>query len=254
MKFQDWLLRYMEYSFQQTTQQVYSSPKHLIEPNPEAVLLDCGCHNGRFSLALAGILKTKQVYGVELNNGLAQAASASGVRVLRANVNDCIPVLSGSVHVLTAFNILEHLVETEQFIQEMYRILAPGGYVLIDTPNLASWHNIGALLLGLQPFSGPNISSMTESDIPVVRRLHRRAHRLPEHSEHITSAEPERHRHIVVVAFRALIKALQRAGFDVEQALGYGYYPLPPVLARLVSRIDPAHAHHMVIKARKPAC
>jgi hypothetical protein len=38
----------------------------------------------------------------------------------------------------------------------------------------------------------------------------------------------------------------------VEHALGFGYYPLPPGLARLASRVDPAHAHHMVVKARKP--
>jgi ubiquinone/menaquinone biosynthesis C-methylase UbiE len=253
MKFQDLLLRYMEYSFRQTANQVYSSPKHLMEPDPQAVFLDCGCHKGLYAHTLAGILGTGQVYGLELNSGLAHEAKANGVRVVRADANECIPLRSESIQVLTAFNILEHLVETERFLAEMYRVLAPDGYVIIDTPNLASWHNIAALLLGMQPFSGPNISSMTESDVPVVRRLHRRAHGLPEDVEYLASAEPERHRHIVVVAFRALIKALQRSGFRIEQALGYGYYPLPPALARLASRIDPAHAHHMVIKARKPS-
>jgi ubiquinone/menaquinone biosynthesis C-methylase UbiE len=252
VRFQDLLLRYMEHSFQDTTKQIYGSPQRLIAPDPGAILLDCGCHQGVYSHTLAGILGTERVYGMELNSGLAHAAKMNGVRVLRADANQCIPMLSGSVQVLTAFNVLEHLVETERFLSEIYRVLAPGGYVIIDTPNLASWHNIMALLLGMQPFSGPNISSMTESDVPVVRRLHRRAHGLPEDVEHLTSAEPERHRHIVVVAYRALIKALERAGFSVEEALGFGYYPLPPVLARLASRIDPAHAHHMLIKARKP--
>ncbi len=33
------------------------------------------------------------------------------------------------------------------------------------------------LLLGIQPFSGPNITSMTESDVPIVRHKNRRASR-----------------------------------------------------------------------------
>jgi SAM-dependent methyltransferase len=241
----------MEHSFQHTSRLVYSSPLYLLEPDPHAVLLDCGCNNGLYSLALARVLGTNKVFGLELNRGLAHEATINGVRVLRGDVNHSIPLGDGSVSVVTAFNILEHLVETERFISEIHRVLAPGGYAIINTPNLASWHNIAALLLGIQPFSGPNITSMTESDVPIVRRMHRRAYDLPEDVEHLVSAEPERHRHIVVVAFRSLLRALERTGFHIERALGFGYYPLPPLVARLASQADPAHAHHMVIKARK---
>jgi len=250
---QNLLLRYMEYSYQKTAAQIYNSPLWLMEPNAEAILLDCGCNNGLYSRKLASILGTTRVYGLELNRGLAREAAANGVPALRGDVNCAIPLRDNSIHAVTAFNILEHLVETQRFIEELYRVLKPGGYVIIDTPNLASWHNIAALLLGLQPFSGPNITSMTESDVPIVRRMHRRAYDLPEDVEYLEAAEPERHRHIVVVAFRALVRALRRAGFIVEEALGYGYYPLPPLLARFASQLDPAHAHHMVIKVRKPA-
>jgi SAM-dependent methyltransferase len=252
MSLQNALLRYMEYSFKRTIAQVYNSPGWLLEPQAGAILLDCGCNNGLYSRRLAEILGATRVYGLELNRGMAREAAANGVHVLRNDVNCAIPLHSDSVHVVTAFNILEHLVETQRFLEEIYRVIRPGGYAIINTPNLASWHNIAALLLGLQPFSGPNITSMTESDVPIVRRMHRRAYDLPEDAEHLVSEEPERHRHIVVVAFRSLIRALQHTGFVVEQALGYGYYPLPPLLARFASRLDPAHAHHMVIKARKP--
>lgn len=230
---------------------VYSSPEYLLEPNAQAILLDCGCNEGTFSRQLAARLGTARVIGFEINQGLAQQAARHSVQVVRADLNQRFPFRDKSLHVITAFNLLEHLVETERFLTELHRVLIPGGYTIINTPNLASWHNIAALLLGLQPFSGPNIASMTESDVPLVRRMHRRAYDLPEEPDYLISAEPERHRHIVVVAFRALLNALRRAGFTVERALGFGYYPLPPTLARLASRIDPSHAHHMVIKARK---
>jgi SAM-dependent methyltransferase len=249
---QDWLLGYMEYCFQDAMRQVYGSPEYLLEPDAGAILLDCGCHNGQYARTLGALLASERLLGFEINRALAGQAVASGVGVIRADLNRHFPLRDESVTVITAFNLLEHLVETERFLGECFRILTPGGYIIIDTPNLASWHNIAALLVGLQPFSGPNIASMTESDVPLVRRMHRRAHNLPEEPEYIKSSEPERHRHIVVVAFRALVNALRHAGFSVEQTLGFGYYPLPPPLARLASAIDPVHAHHMVIKARRP--
>ena len=250
--FQNLLLGYLEYLFHDTSRLVYSAPKWMMEPNPEAILLDCGCNNGVYSRSLAELLGTKTVLALELNLQLAKEAQANNVVVLRTDLNAPIPFEADSVNVLTAFNVLEHLVETELFINEIYRIITPGGYAIINTPNLASWHNIFALLIGLQPFSGPNITSMTESDVPIIRRMHRRAHGLLEDVEEISPLAPERHRHIVVVAYRSLTKALRRAGFVIEHAVGYGYYPLPPFLARMMSHIDPWHAHHMVIKVRKP--
>jgi SAM-dependent methyltransferase len=248
------LLEYMELSFRQTMNQVYSAPSRLMEhPAPrQAILFDCGCGDGVFSQHMAGVLGVPAAYGVEVNRAQVALARQIGVRALCADINQGLPLRAESVDVFASFNVLEHLVETQRFISEMYRVLRPGGYGIINTPNLASWHNIAALVLGLQPFSGPNITSMTESDVAIVQRMHRRAHDLSEADPHFDTSEPERHRHIVVVAFRSLLKALERAGFTVEQALGYGSYPLPPFLAWVMSRIDPAHAHHMVIKVRKP--
>ena len=250
---QNLLLRYFEYLFRDTSTLTYKTPQWMMGHNPQAVLLDYGCGQGLFTMEMAKQLGTLQAVGIELNDLMASQAQSNGVKTLRADLNHPLPFKNNSVHVITAFNVLEHLVETEMFIQEIYRLLIPGGYVIIDTPNLASWHNIAALLVGLQPFSGPNISSMTESDIPIVRRMHRRAHGIPEEGEYYRTSEPERHRHLVVVAYRSLVKAIKRTGLSIDTAIGYGYYPFPPPLSRLLSRIDPYHSHHMVIKASKPS-
>jgi len=252
VKLQDYLLRYMEYCFHETMKQVYRSPEYLMQPDSHALILDCGCNNGEYANYLGKRLGTQTVYGIEINRPLAKQARDNNIRVVRADLNSYWSFQSDSLSVVTAFNLLEHLVETQRFVNELYRVLKPGGYAVINTPNLASWHNIAALLVGLQPFSGPNITSMTESDVPIVRRMHRRAHSLPEDPEYTETDEPERHRHIVVVAYKGIIHALKRVGFSVENALGFGYYPLPPALARVASRLDPSHAHHMVIKACKP--
>jgi SAM-dependent methyltransferase len=47
--------------------------------------------------------------------------------------------------------MLDYLPDFDPAIEEMARLTRPGGYVLISLPNLASWHNRLALLLGYQP-------------------------------------------------------------------------------------------------------
>jgi len=75
------------------------------------------------------------------------------------------------------------LVETWTFVTELHRILVPHGYLIIDSPNLASWHNVFALVLGIQPFSGPNLISLTESDVDLVRSIQRKDHGISDDKE-----------------------------------------------------------------------
>ena len=94
---------------------------------------------------------------------------------------------------------------------------------------------------------------MLDADLDVVRRLHRRAYALPEEGDLPADEEQELHRHIVVVAYRALLRLMVREGFRIEYARGFGYYPFPSLFARPLARLDPSHAHHLVVKGRKAA-
>ena len=48
--------------------------------------------------------------------------------------------------------LIEHLFDTDHFLDEVYRVLKPNGIFVLSTPNLASIHNRIALLLGYQPY------------------------------------------------------------------------------------------------------
>lgn len=223
-----------------------------MEFNPNAVLLDCGCREGKNTFTLAQKIGARQIIGMDYNYGVLHLASERHILPLQSDLNRYLPLSHNSIDMIIASDILEHLVDPYVFVMEMFRVLKPGGYVVLDTPNLASWHNIYALITGIQPFSGPNITTMEDSDLELVRHLHRTTHGLPEAGEYKDHGEKELTRHIVVVAYISLIHLLRTTGFQIEKAFGFGYYPLPVIFARLFQRIDIRHTHHLLIKARKP--
>ena len=57
--------------------------------------------------------------------------------------------------------VIEHLVDTDSAMEEVNRVLKPGGSLLLSTPNLAAWYNRGLLALGIQPvFSEVSLRSV----------------------------------------------------------------------------------------------
>ena len=223
-----------------------------IEHGPGALLLDCGCREGDGTLRAADSAQTNRLIGLDYNAQALRLAARRGIWALQADLNRAIPLSENSVDAILASDVLEHLVEPAVFVREIYRVLRPGGYVVLDTPNLASWHNVFALLIGVQPFSGSNITTMEDSDVGIVRQMHRSTHGLADEGEYLDHGEHELTRHIVVVAFVSLVRLFQRTGFEIKLARGFGYYPLPGWLARACARLDPRHTHHVLIKARKP--
>ncbi len=81
--------------------------------------------------------------------------------MLRAGLDIALPIRSASVDVVMMSEVIEHLVDTDSAIEEAYRVLKPGGSLLLSTPNLAAWYNRGLLALGIQPvFSEVSLRSV----------------------------------------------------------------------------------------------
>jgi len=216
--------------------------------------LDLGSHAGENAARLAAAADLSPTWGLDYDaHLLRQGWQQRGIPGIQADLNGALPLRSEAFDVVTVMDVIEHLTHTSTLVGELYRVLKPGGYAVISTPNLAAWHNVFALLLGLQPFSGPTVTDMTDGEIDLVRRLHRRAYNMPEEGKAQRPQAAETvHRHLVVLAYHTLINTLTRGGFVIESARGYGYYPLPPLLARVAERLDVRHSVHLLVKARKP--
>jgi len=63
-----------------------------------------------------------------------------------------IPIDDGKADLVFALEIIEHMVSPSHLLAEAFRILAPGGHLLITTPNVARIGNVLKLMVGRSNF------------------------------------------------------------------------------------------------------
>ena len=199
---------------------------NLLEEHPKGkpVFLDCGCSSGELTRVFARKLKTNKIHAIEINRKSAIGTKKRGIKIKTSDLNVAFPFKDEIFNVVTADQVIEHLWDLDNFVSEIKRVLKPGGYAVISTENLASWHNLAALFFGLQPFSGPTPST-----------------------KH-TSLGLD---HIKVLTLPALVSLFETYGFKIEKIKASGYLPFPQFVAKFLAKLDKKHALFIIIKARK---
>jgi SAM-dependent methyltransferase len=95
-----------------------------------AIDLGCGTGYGTAELAAGGA----RVIGFD-RVAPAARARASSARFVRGEL-ERLPFAGGCCAVVTSFQVIEHLADPRAYLAEIVRILAPGGVLLLTTPNL----------------------------------------------------------------------------------------------------------------------
>lgn len=112
-------------------------------------VLDIGCDNGTIGSLIRK--KGNEVYGVDLSVDAIKFAKEKEIQVLVADMKSIFPFLENSFDVVFAGEIIEHIYDTDQFLDEVKRVLRPYGHLVLTTPNLASLGRRVLLLLGKNP-------------------------------------------------------------------------------------------------------
>jgi SAM-dependent methyltransferase len=88
---------------------------------------------------LARVKDCGRVVGIEGEWGLARTGRAAHeVAFVVANLADGIPLSSGSVDVVLALDVLEHLDDDRAAMREVFRVLRPSGRAIISVPAFQS--------------------------------------------------------------------------------------------------------------------
>jgi len=124
-------------------------------------VLDLGCGYGRFLLAIKkkyGDYVT--LFGLDSSRAEIKQGKKLGLNLAYANVQERTQFKDNYFDLITAAEIIEHLLNPDAFLLECNRTLKIGGYLIISTPNLCAWFNRILLLFGSQPiFLEPSAKS-----------------------------------------------------------------------------------------------
>jgi len=113
-------------------------------------VLDIGCHSGTLGSML--INEGNQVYGIEINQEVAEIARSKGLKVKIQDIESCFAFEDNFFDVVVAAEVIEHILDTDFLLEEIKRVLKHNGSLVLSTPNVASFGRRLFLLLGKNPY------------------------------------------------------------------------------------------------------
>lgn len=111
-------------------------------------LADLGCNRAQLPFYLREKFPQADIYGVDdyQTDAWKEVFNYQGY-----NMAEGLPYRDNSMDVIFALEILEHMVDTDHFLDECRRTLKPQGWLIITTPNICGWRNRIRVPLGLYP-------------------------------------------------------------------------------------------------------
>lgn len=163
------------------------------------VVLDVGCGNGQLLYHLRE--RFERLMGIEYSaHRLAQAKlNLEGLpaALFQGSAEAMTEIPSDSVDCIVSADTIEHIPDVYAAAAELRRVLEPGGRLVINTPNVAFVKKRLMLLLGRFPSTSQPNEGLGSDVLFDGGHLH-------------------------YFTYRSLALLLERAGFSIERAVGYG--------------------------------
>jgi ubiquinone/menaquinone biosynthesis C-methylase UbiE len=207
-------------------------------------MLDIGCSGGTLSLLINDAVGGDIVYGTDISESGVQEAERKGIKVTQVDIDSSsLPYENDFFDFVYCGDVIEHVFNPSHLLDEANRVTKPGGYLLLTTPNLASWYNRILLPLGYQPFE--TAASLSH---PRVGKIHAGG-------AQISDLGGE---HIRVMTLKALKDLLKIHNYQILKIKGaHGTTNTKSYLLKIVQLLDqiactsPALATWFVVKAIK---
>lgn len=191
----------------------------MLRERPAGRLLDVGCWDGGF---ISQVLRdARGVVGVDVAQAALRVARTRGLSTVRAQAEARLPFADQTFSTVVAAEIIEHVFDTQSVVGEWARVVAPGGWLVITTPNLVALSGRAQLLFGRSPHN-------VEFD-----------------------ASPGTSGHIRYFTFDTLEQLLRQAGLDpVGRWTNVAHFSVLGS-SELIGRVRPGLGHTLISIARK---
>jgi len=146
----------LEYKDEERVQNIAERNKsHKILESAQALhpkkVLDIGCGDGFFSQQIHAVTEAS-VNGMDISLRRLKQTAARGISVEQCNLDEGICFKAETFDLVYCSEVIEHVIDPDWLLDEIWRVLVPGGNLILLTPNLAAWYNRLLLLLGVQPY------------------------------------------------------------------------------------------------------
>lgn len=103
--------------------------------NPGSAVLEVGCSSGFLLRELIARLPGRRVLGADYTRETLETLSKQlpDVPLIQFDLTRC-PLPSNSVDVIVLLNVLEHIDDHETAVAQLFRIVRPGGAVIVEVP------------------------------------------------------------------------------------------------------------------------
>ena len=193
---------------------------------------DIGCRTGGQAAYYRDQSSIREMHGFEISSAPLLEAQKKGIigHEWISGISAC-PVEDNYFDAVIAGDLIEHLMDTDIFLDELYRIIRPGGHLLITTPNLAWWWNRTRLFMGKVPGNIGSVSFNHARDRAVDKK------------------------HLRVSVANEWTYLFEQHGLQMVSTLGYHYPKLLRFPFNAIDRVlthSPTLSHSCLFVMQKP--
>jgi len=184
-------------------------------------VLDLGCWDGSIMERIQA--HGNQVTGIEISKSAIEKAKKKGLEIFDLSLGmDWAKKVNKKFDVVFAGEIIEHIFDTDRFLQNIRKVLKKNGSLIITTPNVASLGRRLLLLIGKNPI------------LETTARKHAAGH-------------------IRYFTFETLTKLLIENNFRIEttESIVVNFNTSSTLFSVTLARLFPSLGSHLIVKAIK---